>query len=273
MDSSSADDVAAVWSLHYLACMCITLATIWTYDYISSLHDEWTFLLRSRCTKVKALYVIARYVPFFLVATDLCRTFTPNENPNTCRMLIDIYSCFGVISLACSEYIFVLRTYALWNKNRIVLVAMLSSLFAIIASFIGIWFTTVATSLVTTGTIPGTTGCYRNSPSVDFSMSFLLLFVFALGLFFLTVIKSWRTANGLLHAVLVKHDMFYYACGLFLSTVNVLAPVLFSYVSVNFLERLQVLILAILATRMHLDLWHSDWRAHASGAIISMSNV
>ncbi|KAG1809115.1 uncharacterized protein BJ212DRAFT_616636 [Suillus subaureus] len=102
---SSPDDVqvTAAWRLHYLACICTMLATLWTYDYVTLLYKEWTFLLRSRWTKVKALYIIARYVPFFFIATDLYLTFVPNENPDKCRMLIGIYSCFGVTSLTCSE--------------------------------------------------------------------------------------------------------------------------------------------------------------------------
>ncbi|KAG2094861.1 uncharacterized protein F5147DRAFT_763832 [Suillus discolor] len=57
---------------------------IQTYDYICSLHVEWTFLLRSRLTKVKALYIIARYVPFFIVAADLVyMNFSRNEDRNT----------------------------------------------------------------------------------------------------------------------------------------------------------------------------------------------
>ncbi|KAG2047209.1 hypothetical protein BDR06DRAFT_120193 [Suillus hirtellus] len=111
-------------------------------------------------------------------------------------------------------------------------------------------------------------------------MPFLLLFMFALGLAFLTlirVIQSWRTARSPLRAILVKHNMFYYACSLFLSAVNVLIPVLFSYVSAYYsvLEHLQVLVLAILATRMHLDLWHSDQHVHDSNVLlyIPMSNM
>ncbi|KAG1790410.1 uncharacterized protein HD556DRAFT_726233 [Suillus plorans] len=277
MDSSADDvQVATAWNLHYLACTCVTLATFWTYDYISSLHEEWTFLLRSRWNKLKALYIIARYVPFFFIATDLYMIFTPNDNPDKCRMLINIYSCLGVISLTCSECFFILRTYALWNKNRIVLVAMLSTLSAIIVSFISIWFTAVATSDVITSTIPGTVGCYRSSSNVYFFVSFLLLFVLAVVLVFLTlipIIQSWQT-KGRLH-ILMKHNMFYYACSLFLSAVNVLTPVLFSYISIDFFERLQVLILAILATRMHLDLWHDNWHAYDSDSLecISMSGM
>ncbi|KAG2045854.1 hypothetical protein BDR06DRAFT_977909 [Suillus hirtellus] len=241
---------------------------IQTYDYIGSLHEEWTFLLWSRWTKVKALYIITRYIPFFLVAADLYMIFAPNKDADAkCWMLMNIYSCLGVVSLTFSECIFILKTYALWDKVRIVLVAMLSALFAITVSFIGFWF---ATSDATTSTISGTVDCSWNMRILYFSMPFLPSFVFALGLFFLAlirVIQSWRTARGPLGAILVQHNMFYYACSLFLSAMNVLTPVLFSYVTANFLERFQVFILAILATRMHLHLWHNYWHAHHPDAL------
>ncbi|KAG1730449.1 hypothetical protein EDB19DRAFT_2042011 [Suillus lakei] len=87
-----------------------------------------------------------------------------------------------------------------------------------------------------------------------------------------TVVQSWRSIKGHLHAVLVKHNIFYYACGLFLSAVNVLAPVLFSdpaYYAL--LEDLQAFILAILATPMHLNLWHIDRHVHGSEILVCIS--
>ncbi|KAG2137026.1 hypothetical protein DEU56DRAFT_353692 [Suillus clintonianus] len=152
-----------------------------------------------------------------------------------CRLLISVYSGFAVISLTCSECFFVLRTYALWGSGRVVLVAMLSTLFATIISFIGIWFTAIATSqYITTSAIPGTTGitgCYRTSSSVQLYLPFILLFVFQLGLVSLTLTRatqSWRSTRCSIHTVLVKHNIFYYACGLLLSAVNILVPMLFS---------------------------------------------
>ncbi|KAG2065842.1 hypothetical protein BDR04DRAFT_1234340 [Suillus decipiens] len=271
----SADEIAAARSLQYLAYICTSMATFWIYDYVCSLHEEWKFLWWSHWTKVKILYIIARYVPFLFVITDIFLNFAPNENSQKCKILVNIYSSLGVISLACSEYFFVLRTYALWNSNRIVLTAMLSTLFAIIASFIGICFSAIATSHVTTSVVPGITGCYRSSTRVQFFMPFLLLFIFQLGLFTLTLIRiaqTWRTSNGSMHTVLVKHNIFYYACGLFLSTVNVLAPVMFSdAVYYSLLEDLQAFILAILATRMHLHLWHMDRHVHGSEILVCIS--
>ncbi|KAG1781116.1 hypothetical protein EV702DRAFT_1275943 [Suillus placidus] len=317
----SADDIEVAGTLQYLAYICTALITFWTYDYICSLHDEWTFLLRSRFTKVKCLYIIARYVPFFLIASDICLTLTPNENPKACRIFIIIYSCFAVISLTCSECIspssrhkrtpdpihpgfFVLRTYVLWSNDRIVLVAMLSTLFATIVSFIGIWFSAIATSQYSTSSaipgIPGITGGYRTSGSVKLYLPFVLLFVFQLGLVSLTLIRAtqdWRSTRYPLHAALVKHNIFYYACGLLFSALNILVPLAFPNVCKpadtlqygviiidvshtqsayhSFLEDLEVFILAILATRMHLYLWHIDnnLRDFDASMCISMSGM
>ncbi|KAG1728324.1 hypothetical protein EDB19DRAFT_162657 [Suillus lakei] len=274
----SADDIAAAKSLQLEAYLYTLIATFWAYDYVCSLNEEWTFLIQSRWTKVKGLYIITRCVPFCLITTNLYLNSTPNENPNKCRILIDVSSCFSLMSITCSESFFVLRTYALWNNNKVLLVAMLSALFAAIVSSFVICFTAIATAYLTTSAIPGTTGCFRTSGSVQFSMPFLLMFLFALGLVSLTLIralKSWRMTKGHLHAILVKHNIFYYVCGLLLSGLNFLVPMLFSDYAYHSFEDFQIFILAILATRMHLHLWHIDQHVHSSDAsmCISMSDM
>ncbi|KAG2356027.1 hypothetical protein BDR07DRAFT_485762 [Suillus spraguei] len=75
---NSVDEIVIARSLKLFAYILISTVTFWTYDFVCSLHEEWTFLLRSRWTKVKGLYIIARYVPFALMITDLYGTFVPN---------------------------------------------------------------------------------------------------------------------------------------------------------------------------------------------------
>ncbi|KAG2137027.1 hypothetical protein DEU56DRAFT_901470 [Suillus clintonianus] len=258
----SAEDITAARRLQFLAYLCTSTATFWTYDYICSIHEEWEFLLRSRWTKVKALYVITRSMDFTL-----------NENPNKCQIFINIYSCFGLVSVTCAECLFVLRTCALWTNNRMLLVTMLSTLLAIVVVSLGTRF--ISTSYIMTSTILGFTGCYRISSSIQFFMPFLLFFVFELGLVSLTLIRaiqSWRLANGPLYVVLIKHNIFYYACGLLLSAVNVLMPVLSSNSAYHtLLEDLQFFLLAILATRMHMHLWQVDRHVHGSDALVWVS--
>ncbi|KAG1835770.1 hypothetical protein DFJ58DRAFT_735512 [Suillus subalutaceus] len=173
---------------------------------------------------------------------------------------------------------FVLRTYALWNNNRIVLVAMLFAGFfvvdavqaAVVVSIV-VDFVTVNASHVTTSAIPGIQGCYRAS-AVQVSIMFFLLLAFQLGLISLTIIRavqSWRVVNGPLYDILVKHNIFYYTCALLLTAVNLLTQMLFSQTAYRFVcEVLQFFVLAILATRMHLFLWQIDQQTHGSDALV-----
>ncbi|KAG1808701.1 uncharacterized protein BJ212DRAFT_645957 [Suillus subaureus] len=80
----SVDGIATARNSKLLAYIYTSTATFWTYDFVFLLHEEWTFLLRSRWTKVKGLYIIARHVPFVLIIVDLCLASTQNENPEVC---------------------------------------------------------------------------------------------------------------------------------------------------------------------------------------------
>ncbi|KAG2040842.1 hypothetical protein BDR03DRAFT_67467 [Suillus americanus] len=271
----SADDLTAATSLQISVYLYSSMATFWTYDYICSLPEEWTFLLRSRWTKVKALYIIARYVPLLIIAVHLYLAVAPNENNNKCQISIYIITSLGLISLTCSECLFVLRTYALWNTSRILLAVMLSTLFAVTVSSFIISFTPIIISYPTADAIPG---CHQRSGSFSFFMPFALLFVFQLVLVSLTLVRvmqSCRLAAGSLYAILVRHNIFYYACGLLLSAVNVLMPLLplsdFTSYFLPELESLEVFILAILATRMHLHLWHMNQHMDAFDIVVQIS--
>ncbi|OAX38801.1 hypothetical protein K503DRAFT_133514 [Rhizopogon vinicolor AM-OR11-026] len=108
----SADDIASARSLQTFTYIYTSMAAFWTYDYVCSIHEEWTFQLRSRWTKVKGLYIVTRYTPFLLFASYLYMNFLTVTG-------------FSVISLVCAESFFILRTYVLWNKSRIVLAVIL----------------------------------------------------------------------------------------------------------------------------------------------------
>ncbi|KAG1718996.1 hypothetical protein EDB19DRAFT_769038 [Suillus lakei] len=219
----SPDDIAAARSLQTYTYVYTSMAIFWTYDCACSLQEEWTFLLQSRWTKVKGLYIATRVVPFLLLTGHLYLNFIPNENPDKCKILINVCAVLSQISVICSECFFVLRTYALWSDNRFVPVAILIFFPASIIACVGVSFAATATASYMISAIPGITGCCN---SVDLYVPFLLLFVFELSLMSLTLIRamqSWRMPTGRLYAVLVKSNIFYYMCGLFLSAVNVLA--------------------------------------------------
>jgi len=260
---------AAGRSLQILAYIYTSMATFWAYEYVCSLQQEWMFLHRSRWTKVKGLYILTRYVPFLLLITNLYTCLVPYNNPGKCRTWVNICSGFSIILGICSQSFFILRTCALWNNNRIVVVSMLLVSIAFVASSISISFAATATAPFATSHIPGIAGCYQVTSSVQLFIPFLLYFALALGLMALTLIraiKSWQMTNGHLYVILLKHNISYYACGLLFSVTNIFTSLLLHYAYHAMLHDLQFIVLAILATSMHRHLWQMDLHTHVSDA-------
>ncbi|KAG1814149.1 hypothetical protein EV424DRAFT_1557424 [Suillus variegatus] len=273
-----------------------SMATFWAYEYVCSLQQEWMFLHRSRWTKVKGLYILTRYVPFLLLITNLYTCLVPYNNPGKCRTWVNICSGFSIILGICSQSFFILRTCALWNNNRIVVVSMLLVSIAFVASSISISFAATATAPFATSHIPGIAGCYQVTSSVQLFIPFLLYFALALGLMALTLIraiKSWQTTNGHLYVILLKHNISYYACGLLFSVTNIFTSLLLhvrksptclydravnivmhiQYAYHAMLHDLQFIVLAILATSMHRHLWQMDLHTHVSDANTVWQNI
>ncbi|KAG2139590.1 uncharacterized protein EDB93DRAFT_696791 [Suillus bovinus] len=237
-------------SLQFATYIFTSIITFWIYDYACSLHEEWTFLLRSHWSKMKGLYIVTRYLPFILLATNLYRSFTPNEASSRCRELDDISSGLCIILDIFSECIshspvlcvcvshsihpvfFILRTHVLWNKNRILLATMLTTFFTILIASFAIAFATTAPAAYTTSTIPGITGCYQSSNNFWYFMPYLLLSMFQLGLMILTLIRAiqnWRKNSSRLFVVLMNHNLSYYACGLLFSVMNIFTSLFLQY--------------------------------------------
>ncbi|KAG1899651.1 uncharacterized protein F5891DRAFT_390531 [Suillus fuscotomentosus] len=275
----STDDVAAARSLQFATYIYTSMAAFWTYDYACSLHEEWTFLLRSHWSKMKGLYIVIKYLPFILLITDLYMSFTSNENPVKCGMLANISAGLGMLLSVCSECFFILRTYALWDRNRILLAAILGTFFvsfqstrqtqasgrsisqSFLAASISITVDTTVSAAYATSPIPGITGCYQSSTSDRIFIPFLLFSVFGLGLMILTLIRaiqSWRRHPSRLYVVLVNHNIFYYVCAFLFSVMNMFTSLLLQDTYRTVLNGFQFLTLAIVAVRMHIHLWQTN---------------
>ncbi|KAG1814807.1 hypothetical protein EV424DRAFT_1541294 [Suillus variegatus] len=82
---------------------------------------------------------------------------------------------------------------------------------------------------------------------------------------FIRAIQSWRTNPNHLYTILVNRNLSYYACGLLFSAANIFTSLLFHDAYQTILDGFQFMILAILATRMHLYLWQVNRQTHGSG--------
>ncbi|KAG1842734.1 hypothetical protein DFJ58DRAFT_731893 [Suillus subalutaceus] len=148
-----------------------------------------------------------------------------------------------------------------------------------VVASIGVAFAATGPAARVTSAIPGITGLLPEVRPVSRSLvPILLLSVFELGLMTLTLIRaiqSWRINPSRLYVVLVNHNIFYYACGLLFSITNIFTLLLLQYAYHTLFYDFQFVMLAILATRMHLHLWQMNQHAHRSGAFvrIPMSDI
>ncbi|KAG1895632.1 uncharacterized protein F5891DRAFT_1057352 [Suillus fuscotomentosus] len=198
---------------------------------------------------MKGLYIVTRYLPFVVLITDLYSA-----------MLVNISSGF-----------FILRTYALWNRNRILLVTLLGIFFPFLVASVSIIVDTTVSATYATSPIPGITGCYQSSTSDRIFIPFLLFSVFGLGLMILTLIRaihSWRRNPSHLYVVLVNHNIFYYACAFLFSTMNIFTSLLLQDTYRTVLNSFQFLTLAIVAARMHIHLWQTSQHLLGSGGLV-----
>ncbi|KAG2114328.1 uncharacterized protein F5147DRAFT_23019 [Suillus discolor] len=273
----STDDIAAARSLQFATYIYTSMAAFWTYDYACSLHEEWTFLLRSHWNKMKGLYIVTRYLPFILLVADLYMIFTPNENLGTCGMLTNISLGFGILLAVCAEWFFILRTYVLWDRNKILLTAILGTYLSFLAATVGIAIDASISAAYATSPIPGITGCYQSATITDGSfISFLLISVFELGLMIITLIhaiKGWRRTPCRLYIVLVNHNMFYYASAFLFATMNMFTSLFLQDTYRTVLNGFQFLTLAIFAARMHIHLWKTNQHPRGSDSMVHLSDM
>ncbi|KAG1795234.1 hypothetical protein EV424DRAFT_628798 [Suillus variegatus] len=182
---------------------------------------------------------------------------------------------------------FILRTYALWNRNRILLVTLLGIFFPFLVASVSIIVDTTVSATCThshlpsgvtetltftdaTSPIPGITGCYQSSTSDRIFIPFLLFSVFGLGLMILTLIRaihSWRRNPSHLYVVLVNHNIFYYACAFLFSTMNIFTSLLLQDTYRTVFNSFQFLTLAIVAARMHIHLWQTSRHLRGSSGL------
>ncbi|KAG0694166.1 hypothetical protein DFH29DRAFT_336737 [Suillus ampliporus] len=101
----------------------VVVVTIVVYDFMTNVDVELDYLLNSRPTLAKGLFLGCRYIPFVICALHLAMVLS--WGVEACPGLAQSNILFLGILLLCAECVFVLRTYALWNRDRRVRNALL----------------------------------------------------------------------------------------------------------------------------------------------------
>ncbi|KAG1823736.1 uncharacterized protein BJ212DRAFT_700377 [Suillus subaureus] len=254
------DFLMAVWSIQVMNYTDVAVTTLWAYDLLLRFQQEATFLAQANKNVAKFLYIGARYMPLLIAIPGLIFDQVSHMGNVDCQSVGDLATAFGLIAAFCAESIFVLRTCAMWEVKHLLRRIM----FMIVAQGITV------TGLIIFSFVPGQYVFVPDVPTcktlqVAKAQRLLVAFLALLILEFVLVIsttvravKNYRSTPRPLLTLLLTHHMFYYGCGFLFSIINVLCVALFEYEYATVFFNPQIMMHAILATRMQYQLWESE---------------
>lgn len=102
------------------------------WDWVVCLPREWQFIWRTSWTPVKASYIFCRYwviavVPYLLYC------FVIDHSEETCKKIYKVPVALAMWNQVGAESVLLIRTYAFFNRNKLVLFFLLCALSGMIA--------------------------------------------------------------------------------------------------------------------------------------------
>ncbi|KAG1733618.1 uncharacterized protein EDB91DRAFT_1148443 [Suillus paluster] len=240
----------------------VALVSFWLYDYILCMSDAVTFIAESRWGIGTFLYLACSHLPFAYLSLNMLVVFQPDAPFPLCRSYIiaDIY--VGLPIMICAECIFLLRAYAVWERERLPAVFAIVSIIAYLVPII-VCLQEFTSSVSGECWIPGVIGYLDKETSTRVYVVYGLLAVAELHVLLFLL---YRIANGYggwgidnrLTRHLMLHNLLYCGCGFAFSLSVVLTTIFLPFPVAHVVTEFQVVVQTVLVTRMHRVFWRSD---------------
>lgn len=197
------------------------------YDALLTIGDEINYVWFQPWTLGSFLFMINRYLPFIDTSMGLYLQLT-ETSPSQCEMYYNGITWLIAIGLMVSELILLLRTWALWERSRKILLILggLST-----ATFVpGILITHWEIKSLHFGAVPeGGVGCNLISASKIIMVAYVLIALSETVVVVLTIIKGQqhRARNSRSSWVkrVYRHGLIFYFYLLAITVVNMVVPV------------------------------------------------
>ncbi|XP_006460421.1 hypothetical protein AGABI2DRAFT_177985 [Agaricus bisporus var. bisporus H97] len=102
----------------------VASVTIMALDWLLTMDMEVSLMWRGRWNVTKVLYFLTRYLPFIDTSVVMYRQFGTVLSPSLCRITYEYAAWTFIIGMGCAELILSLRTYAVWNKDKRLLIGL-----------------------------------------------------------------------------------------------------------------------------------------------------
>ncbi|KAJ8587706.1 hypothetical protein M405DRAFT_934537 [Rhizopogon salebrosus TDB-379] len=242
---------------------------IWAYDFVLTFDEEVEFVLHARWRIPKLLYLVCRYLQFALIVIDLSRILQHELSNKSCTTYFTISSYTGGILLYCAEVLFMRRVWAMSSHKRWRwIVSFCNFMLLAVPSGVVLTFQN-SSSTILQSPIPEIASCYTSKTGHIVFVGYILLAIGETEILGLMLYHSWilyRDPQRIipLARILIRHNVFYFTCGLFSSTLVLVILFTTPTTYYDVASDVQIVLHTILATRMHRELWRAATYQEAS---------
>ncbi|KAG2146370.1 uncharacterized protein EDB93DRAFT_471762 [Suillus bovinus] len=249
---------------------------ILVFDYCINLEAEIDLTWGRKWDFVRILFAAARYTPFIGVPVDLIYSLGPTS-PRLCSSLYQVTSWLNIIGTVAAELLLLVRTYTLWGRSRVLLVALLLLTLGCIAGS-GV-VSAHAVSLLKYQDPPlSTSGCYQSQRIAIYAVNYTILVLFETVILCLNIFQAWlrRGQHGSrLITRLYWDGIVYVLYILAISIANIIVITLLPSDYAESLDTLQLVFHSVLSARLIFNLRAIMQRRHEqdiSAVVIEMND-
>ncbi|KZV87619.1 hypothetical protein EXIGLDRAFT_773474 [Exidia glandulosa HHB12029] len=198
---------------------------LFIYDYILTLPSEIELVWPGPWTQGKVIFLTTRYLAWPEVVLVIYQQ-TSDIPASQCHAFFTYFAWSTTWGLAASELILILRTWALWDRKRVVLYGLIFLLVALwIPDSYMMSVIIQKTTFVASSTFsPALKGCFVTGSTTLISMSWIILMVMDFIILSLTVLRGihhFRFRSSTLIVSLYRDGILYFVYLFSLSLANV----------------------------------------------------
>ncbi|KAA1476604.1 hypothetical protein DENSPDRAFT_843611 [Dentipellis sp. KUC8613] len=260
MDSAAAETIGTTLEkLRVVTCFYLGSFTLLAYDYFLTLPDEVEVVWGFHWTVSTPLFLLNRYIPFIDVSLAVYSGTGLNISGATCHALYSAVGWMVLCGLGISETILLLRTWAIWGKDKMIgysLGILLAMSCVAMSIVLGKYLKSVKAA-----SIDQISPILRGCLITDFDRLQYICFAIALGyesvILFLTLIKGvqeLKTSKSHLVVSLYRYGILAYLLIFVSSVANVVVLLLESPAYANLLIVTQRVFHVVLINRILLSI-------------------
>ncbi|KAL5519449.1 hypothetical protein ACEPAH_1132 [Sanghuangporus vaninii] len=254
---------STVRKLHYVLSLSLSRVpflqagsfALLAYDYLLTFEDERTLIWTGGWSPTRVLFFMTRYFPFIDLSITASHHFRKGMTPAACNLAYQSAGCKWLIDIGflTAECILLIRTWAIWNRDRwIGLVLSFWASLSLAANFIimGLFMTSIGFSALPAGL----SGCLVTSGNSLIMGVWIILMVYEAGIVVLMVLKGVQLYRELgrtgLFLAVFRDGAIFYVYIFVLSVANVIVVSRLSRDLSTMLASIERVLHAILTQRL-----------------------